>query len=170
MGFLRVFVLNTEDNSMTKTVDISDIKPGLSGNKFLNNRQTLFIGYTLFVLIDLVVLGLFSEYWHYVVIDSFTLLLLTACLLQLLLKITLKIEHRVADFFNSKQGVGAKVMRWLSAWAIIFLSKFPILAIIDLLFGEHVEFGGILPFIGVAFSIILMEMIMTRIYYKLADE
>jgi hypothetical protein len=154
---------------MTETVDISDIKPGLSGNKFLNNRQTLFLGYTLFVLIDLVVLGFFSEYWHYVVIDSFTLLLLTACVLQLLLKITLKIEHRVADYFNSKQGMGAKVMRWLSAWAIIFLSKFPILAIIDWKFGEHVEFGGIFPFIGVAFSIIAFEQIITRIYYKLAD-
>jgi hypothetical protein len=155
---------------MTNTVDISDIKPGLSGNKFLNNRQTLYMGYTFFVLIDLVVLGLFSEYWHYVIIDSFTLLLLTACVLQLLLKITLKIEHRVADYFKSKQGVGAKVMRWLSAWAIIFLSKFPILAIIDLVFGVHVEFGGILPFIGVAISIIVVEVIMTRIYYKLADE
>lgn len=170
MGLIKAFRLSTEDSSMTEMVDISDIKPGVSGNKFLNNRQTLFIGYTLLVLIDLVVLGLFSEYWHYVVIDSFTLMLLTACLLQLLLKFTLKIEHRVAEFFNSKPGVGAKVMRWLSAWAIIFLSKFPILAIIDLKFGEHVEFGGILPFIGVAFSIIVAELIITKIYYMLADE
>ena len=46
---------------MTKMVDISKIEKGLSGEKFLNNRQTLFIGYTLLVLVDLVVLGLFAE-------------------------------------------------------------------------------------------------------------
>ena len=61
--------------------------PGIAGNKFLNNRQTMFLGYMLCVLVDLVVLNLFVEFWDKVIIDSFLLSLLTAALLQLLLKV-----------------------------------------------------------------------------------
>ena len=155
---------------MTKMVDVSKIEKGLSGEKFLNNRQTLFIGYTLLVLVDLVVLGLFAEYWDRVVIDSFSILLLTAALLQLLLKITLKIEHRIAAYFNAKPGTGAKVMRWVSAWGVLFGSKFVILWAVEFAFGEHVDFGGIIPFIGVVIAILIVEQIMTKIYYYLSDE
>ena len=37
------------------------------------SRQQLFIKYTLAVLIDLVVLGLFNQYWDYVSIETFTI-------------------------------------------------------------------------------------------------
>ncbi len=144
--------------------------PGIWGNNLFNNRQTLFIGYTLCVLVDLVVLNLFDEYWHYVVVDSFTISLLAAGLLQLLLKITLAIEHRIATYFNAKSWTGAKVMRWLSAWGVSFGSKFLILGAVDLVFGEHVEFGGLIPFIVVVFAIIITELVITRIYYALADK
>ena len=155
---------------MTKMIDVSKIEPGLSGEKFLNNRQTLFIGYTLLVLVDLAVLGLLDEYWDRVTIDSFSILLLTAGLLQLLLKITLKIEHRIAAYFKAKPGTGAKVMRWVSAWGVLFGSKFAILAAIELAFGERVDFGGIIPFIVVVIAILIVEQIVTKIYYYLADE
>lgn len=155
------------------TVNIPDVEvniPGISGYKFLNNRQTLFIGYVLCVLVDLVVLNLFVEFWHKIVIDSFLLSLLTACLLQLLLKTTMKIEHRIATYFNTKPGAGAKVMRWFFAWVVVFGSKFVILWIVDIVFGEHVELGGIIPFYVVIFSIIITEFVITRIYYALADK
>jgi hypothetical protein len=155
------------------TVNIPDVEinmPGISGYKFLNNRQTLFIGYMLCVLVDLVVLNLFVEFWHKIVIDSFLLSLLTACLLQLLLKKTMMIEKRIAAYFNAKEGTGAKVMRWFFAWVVVFGSKFVILWIVDIVFGEHVELGGIIPFYVVIFSIIIAEFVITRIYYALADK
>ena len=68
--------------------------PGIAGNKFLNNRQTMFLGYMLCVLVDLVVLNLFVEFWDKVIIDSFVLSLLTAVLLQLLLNMNM---HIVGD-------------------------------------------------------------------------
>lgn len=144
--------------------------PGISGYKYLNNRQTLFIGYMLCVLVDLVVLNLYVEFWDKVVIDSFLLSLLTAGVLQLLLKIVMKIEHRIATYFNAKEGTGAKVMRWLSAWAVVFGSKFVMLWIVDIVFGEHVELGGIISFYAVIFSIIITEIVITRFYYALADK
>jgi len=78
-------------------------------------------------------------------------------------------EHRIAAYFSAKQGTGAKLMRWFSAWVILFGSKFVMLEAVDLVFGEHVEFGGIIPFYAVAFTIIFAELLLTRIYYRLAD-
>jgi hypothetical protein len=148
--------------------DVAVNVPGITGHKFLNNRQTLFIGYMLCVLIDLVVLNLYVEFWAKIVIDSFLISLGAAILLQLLLKLSLKAEHRIASYFNAKPGKGAKILRWFFAWVILFGSKFLMLEVIDQVFGEHVELGGILPFYAVAFSIIGAELIITRIYYALA--
>ncbi|MEZ8695213.1 hypothetical protein AB6D15_23615 [Vibrio splendidus] len=49
-----------------------------------NTPQRLFVGYTLAVLVDLVVLNFFDEYWDFVNIESFTISLIAALLLQFL--------------------------------------------------------------------------------------
>ena len=67
-------------------------------------------------LVDLVVLGLFAEYWDQVRVGSFTIMLLAAALLQLLLKVTIAMEHRFAAFFSARPGGFAKFMRFFSAW------------------------------------------------------
>ena len=144
--------------------------PGIVGSKYLNERQTLFLGYTLCVLVDLVVLNLFDEFWSVVVIDSFLISLLAACLLQLLLKVTLALEHRIADYFKSKEGKGAVTMRWVATWFVLFASKFIILGILDLVFGDQVLFGGIIPFFVVVFAILIAEQIITRISYRLSGD
>lgn len=156
-------------NDAVNNLDATENVPGMEGYKFLNNRQTLYLGYMLCVLVDLVVLNLYVEFWDRVVIDSFLLSLFTACLLQLLLKITLKLEHRVAGFFKAKSGTAAQVMRWFSAWAIIFGSKFIMLWAVDLVFEDHVDFGGIVPFLIIIVSIILAELLVTQINRKLSD-
>ena len=66
-----------------------------------------FLRYLPFVLIDLVVINLYVEYWDKVVIDSFTITLFTACVMQLLLKLTIALEHRVAEHFKAKPGKSA---------------------------------------------------------------
>jgi len=136
----------------------------------LSRRQALFIGYFLCVLIDLTVLNLFDEYWHQVEIDSFTTSLAAAALLQLLLKLTLNLEHRVADYFKKKAGKGATAKRLFAAWLILFSSKFVILEVINLVFGTRVEFGGVIPFIVVVFAIMAAELFTSQIYALLGDE
>jgi hypothetical protein len=137
-----------------------------------SNHQHLFIKLILAVLVDLVVLGLFNEYWEYVVIDSFSIALIAAFLLQVLLKLTLMFEHKVAAYFNKKTGTLAKVMRFVSAWAILFVSKLIILEAINYAFGDHVmflgPFHGIIAFIVVVIAILVAEGIITKIYKSLA--
>jgi hypothetical protein len=92
-----------------------------------STKQRMFVRYFTAILIDLVVLNLFVEYSKHVEIDSFTISLLAALLLQVLLKLTMALEHRIAAYFNAKQGGFARFMRFLSAWLVLFGSKFVIL-------------------------------------------
>ncbi len=138
------------------------------------SRQQLFIKYILVVLIDLVVLGFFNQYWDFVYIETFTIVLLTAILLQFLMQVALKLEHMAADyFFGGKTGRHVKVLRGVSAWAIIFVSKLVILEAINVSFGDSVVFSGpihgLVSFLTVVIVIIIAEQLIAWIYRSLSD-
>ena len=135
------------------------------------DRQRLFVRYFTGILIDLVVLNLFAEYWHSVQVDTFTISLLAAILLQLLLKITIAVEHRVAGYFKARPGGFMTFMRFFCAWLVLFGSKFVILEAIALAFGGRVHFEG--PFHGIIALIVVVvvmlvaEEVVVRIYRRL---
>jgi len=137
-----------------------------------SKRQRLFIRYILAVLVDLTVLNLFNEYWDYVFIEYFSISLLTAILLQVLMQVTIAIEHRVGGYFKAKSGLRAKVLRGLSTWAILFASKLIILEAISFSFGNSVLFSGpihgLVVFIIVIIAIVIAEQVITKIYESLA--
>ena len=123
--------------------------------KTIAQRQILFIRYFTFILIDLTVLNLFDEYWDNVQVNSFTISLLAAVVLQLMLQITFKIEHGVGEHFKKK---GKKGLRIFSAWALLFGSKFVILWILELLFSDKIQFLGAYHGV-VAFIIVIVTMV-----------
>ena len=148
-------------------------QPSVASRSF-SLRQLLFLKYTFFVLVDLAVLGLFNQYWELVYIETFTVAILTAMLLQFLMQLALKVEHIAADyFFGGKTGTHIKVMRGVSAWAIIFVSKLIILEAISLAFGDSVVFSGpvhgVVSFIVVVVGIIVAEQTFLWIYRSLGD-
>lgn len=134
-------------------------------------RQQLFLRYLTLVLVDLAVLNLFEEYWDWVTIGSFTISLFAAAVLQLLLALTIKLEHRVAAYFKKKSGAGAKALQFLSAWAILFVSKIVILESLNFFFGERVVFDGplhgLISFIAVVVVMLITEQGIIRIYKAL---
>jgi len=146
--------------------------PGIALADLPSNNQRLFVRYLMATLIDLTVLNLFDEYWQHVTVDSFTISILAAILLQVLLKATLALEHRVAGFFNDKSGAVAKFLRYFTAWLILFGSKFVMLGAIDLAFGDDVEFGGpvhgVVAFIVVVVVMLAAEEMVARFYRRLA--
>lgn len=137
-----------------------------------NSRQKWFLRYTTAILIDLVVLNLYVEYSPHIIIDSYTISIFAAIMLQALLQGTLVVERKVAGYFKAKSGAVAKVLRWFSAWLVLFGSKFVILWAIDIVFGDHVEFTGpyhgIVLIIAVLFTMIIVEEFFVRVYRKLA--
>jgi hypothetical protein len=142
--------------------------------QFITNRQRLFVRYFTAVLIDLVVLNLFAEYSEKVFIDSFTTSLLAAIVLQLLLKLTIAVEHRVGDFFKSRPGALMTFLRFFFAWLVLFGSKFVILEAIVMLFGKDVQFfgrfHGIVTLIVVIIAMLIAEEAIVRLYRKLGDK
>jgi len=131
-------------------------------------RQRVSMRYLTATLVNLVVLNLFVEYWEHVVAASFTTTLLAAVLLQVLLKLTIALEHRLAAFFNARQGGFARFMRFFSAWLVLFGSKFVILEALIFAFGDRLHFGG--PFHGIVAVIVVVvtmlavEAVIVKLY------
>ena len=144
--------------------------------KTTNRKQKLFVRYVVAILIDLTVLSLFNEFLpQYLYIATFSLSLFTALILQILLQLTLKAEHKVADyFFKGKSGVMTSVLRGLTAWSMIFVSKLIMLKAISIAFGEDVHFGGalhgVIAFIIIITTMIVSEQIVIKIFHALADK
>ncbi|MDO3381532.1 hypothetical protein [Gilvimarinus algae] len=139
-----------------------------------SSRQKLFVRYTLAILIDLVVLGLFNQFWGRVHIETFSIALMAAALMQLLLQATFKIEHYVSDYFKTKSGALAKCGYVGSVWFVLFISKFIMLGAIEALFSGQVHFDGrfhgAVPFIVVVTVMIAAEELVVRIYRRLGDK
>ena len=137
-----------------------------------SDRQRLFLLYFVGALIDLVVLGLFDQYSDKVFVASFTTMALAAVLLQLLLKATIAVEHKVAAYWKAKPGGFNKFMRFFCAWLVLFGSKFVILEALDIAFGESVQFEGVLHgivwLIVVVVTMVIAEELVARFYRKLA--
>jgi hypothetical protein len=147
--------------------------PGVALTETISDKQRLYIRYLTATLIDLTVLNLFDEYWALVSVESFTVSVLAAILLQVLLKATLALEHRVARYFKSKSGGVATFLRLFCAWLILFGSKFVMLGAIDFAFGDEVAFAGpahgVVAFIAVVAVMLAAEELAVRIYRRLAE-
>jgi hypothetical protein len=137
-----------------------------------SDRQRTFLLYFVGALVDLVVLGLFDQYSDKVFVDTFTTMLLASVVLQLLLKATIAVEHKVAAYFNAKSGGFNRFMRFFCAWVVLFGSKFVILEALSFAFGENVKFEGVLHgivwLIIVVVTMVIAEEIVVRFYRKLA--
>lgn len=132
-------------------------------------RQMIFYSWTKDVLIYVIVLNLFVEYVDKIVIDSFTISILTAILLKGMLDVILGLEHRVAHFFEARPGKLSKFLKLMSTWFILFLSKFLILEVVDLIFGEHVELGGFVQVLSLVIALMVARAAVQRIYLALGS-
>lgn len=138
----------------------------------ISSKQGLFLRYFTAILIDLVVLNLFVEYSDRVIIDSFTVTIFAAVLLQVLLKLTIALEHKLADFWNARPGGFSRFMRFFTAWLVLFGSKFVILEAVNIFFGDYIDFvgrfDGLLVLIAVIVAMLLAEDLIVRFYRRLA--
>lgn len=128
-------------------------------------RQMIFASWTKDVLIYIIVLNLFVEYNSKIIIDSFTISIFTAILLKILLEVILKLEHRVSERFKSY-----KALRIFLVWLVLFGSKFLILEVVDLVFGDHVELGKFLDVILLVIALMVAREVFQRIYVSLGNQ
>jgi uncharacterized membrane protein len=137
-----------------------------------SDRQRLFVLFFTGTLIDLVILGLFAEFSSHVFVDAFSTALLAAIALQILLKATIAVEHRVLARFKGTTGFWWKSLKYFTAWFILFGSKFVILEALAFLFEHDVHFEGmfhgLIWLIVVVVTMVIVEELVVRFYRKLA--
>jgi hypothetical protein len=141
----------------------------LSREVTITMRQDIFLSWSKDILIYILILNLFVEFNDKIIIDSFTISIFTAIVLKILLEIVFKFEHLVGDFFKARPGKISNFLRIISMWLILFLSKFLILEVIDLIFGEHVELGKFLDVIILVISLMVARELFDRIYRALGE-
>ena len=128
-------------------------------------RQLIFFSWTKDVLIYIIILNLFVEYNTKIIIDSFTISIFTAILLKILLEIILQLEHKVSAALKTH-----KVLRIFLVWLILFGSKFLILEVVDIVFGEHVELGKFLDVIILVIALMVAREAFQWIYLALGNK
>lgn len=94
------------------------------------------------VFVYVVVLNLAVEYVPRVITETFTLSLLTAALLKLVLEGVVWAKDRLKGRFKAATTVPAKVGSGLLLWALVVGSKFVVLELVALLFADQVQLGG----------------------------
>lgn len=130
-------------------------------------KKEIFVDWTLDLLIYIVILNLFAQYSSAIYFETFTISILTAVVLKASLNFVVNFEHSVTDFFKKFKGKFAKYTYYVTAFLILFLSKFVILEIIDIIFRERVEIHGFIPFVAMIITMIATRKILVHIYNKL---
>jgi len=140
--------------------------------KHYSRKQELFLRYLTWTLVDLTVLNFFAEYWDKVTITSFGVSLFIAIILQILLKMTIALEHRIANYMKSNESLDKKIFHIFSTWFVLFASKFVMLWVLQVLFGDAIVFAGayhgVVTFIILVVAILLAEYLIKRLYDSLA--
>jgi hypothetical protein len=94
------------------------------------------------VFVYVVVLNLFVEYLPQVLSETFTLSLLTAVLLKGVLEVVVLAKNRVKARFRQASTPIGRVVAALLLWLVVFGSKFLVLEVVNVAFGDRVSLGG----------------------------
>ena len=129
--------------------------------------QRRFASWMADVLVYIVVLNLFVEFVHTIVIDSFWISILTTVLLKLLLDAVLGLERRVSGFFKARPGAVNRALGPVSVFLILFFSKFVILEAVNFVFGDHVELGHFIEIVALIVAMIVARRLVQAAYERL---
>jgi len=135
----------------------------------ITRKQEIFFDWMSDVLVYTVVLNLFVEHVDNVVIDSFTISILTAILLKILLDIVMRAEHRVKGFWADKEGAMASFLGTASLLVVLFLGKLLILWAVDVVFGDHVELGHFIEVVALVLALMITRELVHRLFVALGN-
>ncbi len=133
----------------------------------MTRNQQRFASWMTDVLVYIVVLNLFVEFVDEIVIDSFWISILTAILLKLMLDSLVGLEHRVAAYFQAREGWLYRALGAVSIFAILFSGKLLILEVVNFVFGDHVELGHFVEIFALIVAMMGTRRAMQAVYDRL---
>ncbi|ODU06413.1 MAG: hypothetical protein ABS81_04705 [Pseudonocardia sp. SCN 72-86] len=116
------------------------------------------------VFVYVVVLNLFVEYLPQVVSETFTLSVLTAVLLKVVLEGVVAAKDRVKRRFREATAPLGRGVAALGLWAVLFASKFLVLELADLVFGTRVSLGGFFSVTGLIVVLMIARALVRRLF------
>lgn len=120
-------------------------------------------------LVYAVVLGFFDDYTEIFRTDSFSTVFFIAFVLEVLTYLTLYLKRFVAGWFRRRNKRFSNVGLFFGVWLVLFLSKFVFLEVVDIVFGDHVYFSGVLGIIAVLLTMSAVKGLIDITFRKLAD-
>ncbi|PWJ24987.1 hypothetical protein ATK17_1098 [Branchiibius hedensis] len=115
------------------------------------------------VFVYVVVLNLAIEYFPRVVSESFTMSLLTAVLLKVVLEGVVFLKDRVKARSKAATTPAGKTVAAVALWALLFGSKFVVLEIIGWVFAGHVKLGGFFAVTGLILVLMVARSAVRRL-------
>ena len=115
------------------------------------------------LFVYVVVLNLAIEYVPSVISEGFTLSLLTAALLKVVLEVVIVLKRWVTKKIRAATTRRGKAVAALSLWAVAAGSKFVVLELIDLVFGDAVSLGGFVSVTLLVVSLLLSRAAVRRL-------
>lgn len=115
------------------------------------------------VFVYVVVLNLAAEYVPTVIAETFTMSLLTALLLKLVLEAVIWAKERLKRRFRAARTAPAKIGAGLLLWLVMAGSKFVVLELIAFLFADRVSLGGFFSVTGLIMVLLLARLGVRRL-------
>ena len=131
--------------------------------------QERFASWVTDVLVYIVVLNLFIEYVPRVITESFTISILTAVVLKFLIDVITGLEGRVSGWFKQREGRVWRALGLVTMFLILFVSKFVILEVINVVFGDRVALGGFIEVASLVITMILARQGVGWVYRRLGE-
>ena len=114
------------------------------------------------VFVYVVILNLAVQFLPRVLTESFTISLLTAILLKVVLEVVVAIKKPLLKRFSEASGI-AKVVIGLLLWGLLVGSKFAVLGLVAILFGDLVSLGGFFPVTGLILVLMAARALVRRV-------
>ena len=107
------------------------------------------------VFVYVVVLNLAVEYFPLIISETFTLSLLTAVLLKVVLEGVVWAKNRVKARFKAATTLGGRIAAGFLLWLLVFGSKFVVLELVAFFFADQVQLGGFFAVTGLILLLLL---------------
>ncbi len=107
------------------------------------------------VFVYVVVLNVAVQFLPRVISETFTLSLLTAVLLKVVLEAVVTAKDRVKTRFKAASTALGKGTSLLVLWLVLVGSKFVVLEVVNLLFGDRVDLGSFWSVTGLILALML---------------
>lgn len=110
-----------------------------------------------------VVLNLFAEYFPKVISETFTLSLLAALLLKIVLEVVVAVKDRMKLRFRQATTRLGKIVAAIMLWLVLVGSKFVVLEVINGVFGNRVSLGGFFPVTLLILALLVARLAVRRL-------